>query len=113
MRKKFTSYSTYGNASLNEVLNEEERKKSKIFKITQMQSCYIENLGSGKFKLQALPIETQFSSVFGIQTGDFNNDGFLDAILVGNSYSSETYTGWYDASIGTTLRVMEREISNH
>ena len=38
-----------------------------------------------------------------MQTGDFNSDGLPDALLVGNSYASETYTGWYDAVRGCLL----------
>ncbi len=35
---------------------------------------------------------------------DYNHDGNLDALLVGNSYATEVSTGRYDASIGTYLR---------
>ncbi len=38
-----------------------------------------------------------------MQTGDFNGDGLPDALLVGNSYASETYSGWHDAGRGCLL----------
>jgi len=53
--------------------------------------------------LHPLPLLAQVSPVFGIQTGDFNGDGLPDALLVGNSYASETYSGWYDAGRGCLL----------
>ena len=53
--------------------------------------------------MHSLPNEAQISPVNGIQTSDFNKDGIQDALLIGNSYATETYTGWYDAGKGTLL----------
>lgn len=65
---------------------------------------YFENTGVGRpFKLHPLPQEAQFSPVYGILADDFNHDGHSDALLVGNSFASETIGGWYDASKGTLL----------
>ncbi|MDQ3292191.1 MAG: RNA-binding protein, partial [Bacteroidota bacterium] len=50
-----------------------------------------------------LPIQAQFAPVFGMTTADYNQDGALDLLLVGNSYATETTTGYYDASYGTLL----------
>jgi enediyne biosynthesis protein E4 len=35
---------------------------------------------------------------------DFNHDGNLDVMAVGNSFSSETGSGFYDAGIGVILK---------
>ena len=64
---------------------------------------YIENLGSGKFKITPLPIEAQFAPVFGMVTGDFNADGNLDVILNGNDYGVEVSQGRMDALNGLLL----------
>jgi len=37
-------------------------------------------------------------------TGDYNGDGNLDVLAVGNSYATEVSTGRYDASIGLYLQ---------
>jgi enediyne biosynthesis protein E4 len=37
-------------------------------------------------------------------TGDYNADGNLDVLMVGNSYATEVSTGRYDASIGVYLQ---------
>lgn len=68
-----------------------------------MRSCFIENRGDGTFSIKPLPTQAQFSPVFGIVVHDFNMDGFSDVLLAGNSFASETYSGWYDASVGTLL----------
>jgi hypothetical protein len=64
------------------------------------ESAWIENLGDGTFKIHSLPVDAQISPVFGILTGDYNSDGNPDLLLTGNSYSSNVFTGQYDASIG-------------
>ena len=53
--------------------------------------------------MKPLPLEAQISPVFGTLVCDFNSDGFLDVLLVGNSEAFETYTGSYKASFGTLL----------
>ena len=42
--------------------------------------------------------------LFGISVIDFNNDANLDILGVGNSYSTEPLTGYYDAGIGVSLQ---------
>lgn len=69
---------------------------------TEFRSLYYENVGNG-FKAHPLPVEAQFGPVYGIVVDDFNRDGYKDALLIGNSYASETIGGWYDASKGTLL----------
>lgn len=103
MRKRFVSYSAYARATLGEVLTAEERENAVVRGAVEMRSCYIENMGDGTFSLRPLPIAAQISSVFGMLANDFNGDGFTDVLIGGNSYASETYSGWYDASLGTLL----------
>jgi hypothetical protein len=41
--------------------------------------------------------------VFGMMVNDYDANGTLDALLIGNSYSSEVSTGNYDASFGLLI----------
>ena len=103
MRKRFSTYSSYAKATIKDVLSEEEIKNSKILRAVEMRSCMIENIGNNKFRMKPLPLEAQISPVFGTLVCDFNSDGFLDVLLVGNTDAFETYTGSYKASFGTLL----------
>jgi hypothetical protein len=69
-----------------------------------MASSYLQNLGEGKFKMTELPQRAQFAPLFGMVTDDVNQDGNLDILLVGNDYSTEVFTGNYDAFIGLYLQ---------
>ncbi len=82
---------------MQEAMRKEELAKSFVVKAERFASSYLENLGGGKFKMFDLPLEAQFSPKYGMLTGDFNNDGHLDVLAVGNAYGTEAETGRYDA----------------
>lgn len=103
MRKRFPRYRDYGGATLEQLFTPEELQEATVLKSYTFNSSYIQNLGGGKFKLQALPTQAQFAPVYGMMSFDYNQDGNLDLLLVGNSHATETLTGYYDASIGTCL----------
>jgi hypothetical protein len=103
LKNKFNTYDKYARATMNDIFPENSLKGAYRKECTYFESSYIENLGKGSFKIHSLPVEAQTSPVFGIVTDDFNEDGYTDALLTGNSYSSNLYTGQYDAFTGLFL----------
>jgi hypothetical protein len=53
MRRKFVKYKDYAGATINEILSPEEQKNALVYKVTNLRSCYIENMGGAKFKMHA------------------------------------------------------------
>lgn len=102
-RKQFSAYRTYARATMNDLLTEEERKNALVLEANYLKSSYIENLGQGKFKMIPLPKLAQIAPVNGIAVEDVDGDGNLDAILVGNNYGNEVFSGRYDAFTGLVL----------
>ena len=103
MRKRFPSYTAYADAGMHEVLTSTERQQSYQAEARYMQSAYLENQGNGRFTIKALPNEAQLAPIYGINSGDFNQDGHLDIIAHGNSYATEFVTGQYDALRGLVM----------
>ncbi|WKN43726.1 VCBS repeat-containing protein [Tunicatimonas pelagia] len=103
LKKKFTSYANYAEATIADVLTPADKSRAYTAKAFQFASSYLENTGNGRFKLTELPLMAQWSPVYGILVQDFTADGFLDVVLTGNDFSPETITGRYDASVGTLL----------
>jgi hypothetical protein len=103
LKNRFKTYEDYARATFDDIFPPEEIKDAYIRDSRFFESAWIENLGDGTFRIHALPVEAQVSPVFGILTGDYNSDGKPDILLSGNSYSSNVYTGQYDASIGLLL----------
>ncbi len=103
MRKRYPLHEEYGKATYETLLTEEEREGALSFKATNFQSSYIENLGGGEFAISSLPIEAQYAPINGIQVQDFNQDGNIDVLLIGNNFSAEIFTGRHDAGEGLVL----------
>ena len=103
MKNKFQSYYKYATTPFEDFFTEEQLEGANSLKSHLFSSSFIRNDGNGGFTLTALPNEAQFSPVFGMSAGDFNQDGHLDLLMVGNFYGNETVTGSYDASTGSYL----------
>ena len=70
----------------------------------ETKSCWLENLGNGKFKKHVLPVEAQFAPINSIVCNDVDGDGYKDLIIAGNEYQQEVNTGRHDASYGLFLK---------
>lgn len=103
LKREFPSYISFSKASYFDVLSKFKIEKIYSAEARYMQSSYVENLGNGKFKLHSLPIEAQYSPINSLLIKDFNEDGSLDILSAGNSYTTEFTSGWYDASNGLLL----------
>jgi len=103
LKGKFRFHADFAKATIEEVIPKEKVGDVLTLEANHMESSYLENLGSGKFALSALPIEAQIAPVYGMVTGDFNGDSHLDVLLTGNDYGTEVLTGRYDAFTGLIL----------
>ena len=104
MRGRFRSYDSYASVTMQQAMLKDEIAKAFVVKAEKFESSYLENIGGGKFKIADLPLEAQFSPIYGMITGDFNSDGHLDVLAVGNSFATETQTGRYDAQGSLLLK---------
>lgn len=102
MRKKFTSYKDYSTATMKDIISPELLAKAGKKTATESRSVILLNR-KGKFELQALPIEAQFSIVTGIITEDFNKDGKQDLLLLGNKSDNRLKIGSVEANYGCVL----------
>jgi hypothetical protein len=101
--EKFKTYDEFAKATLNEIYTPEKLKSALHYEIDEMGSIYLENLGKGRFQYKLLPMEAQFSVINDFSINDFNGDGKMDVLLVGNKYEVEVETARYDAGIGLLL----------
>jgi hypothetical protein len=102
MRKKFTSYKSYADATIQDVFSDEELKDAGKLKATHLATTYFENV-NGHFIERPLPVQAQFSPVYKIVVQDWNKDGYDDLLLLGNNDYPRLKMGKMDASFGTVL----------
>ncbi|HZI23608.1 MAG TPA: FG-GAP-like repeat-containing protein, partial [Chryseolinea sp.] len=103
MRLRFKKYQDYADVTFEESFLPSELEGAYVACSERFETSYLENNGNGTFNIRPLPTEVQFAPVYGMVSDDFNQDGFLDVLTVGNSYSTEVTTGYCDASVGLLL----------
>jgi hypothetical protein len=99
LRRFLKTYAQYGKMEMRDILKFLGDQNMIVKRSTWFESSYLENAG-GNFNLHALPLSTQVSPINGIVVCNLNDDSYPDFLAVGNSFSEETLTGYYDAGIG-------------
>lgn len=100
---KFKDYSSFANATIEDVYGTENLSESLHYQVTSFASLYLENLGNGQFKKKPLPFPAQISPINDILIEDFNADGNLDVLIGGDLYAAEVETPRNDAGIGLMM----------
>jgi hypothetical protein len=103
LKKRFLTYKEFGKATFSDIFTKDELKDALKLQADYFESSYIENLGHGKFKLQALPVTAQLAPLYSMVADDFNHDGNLDVAINGNDFGTEVGNGRYDALNGLVL----------
>ncbi len=101
LKYKFRSYKDFANAGIYDIIGKNPESAIK-FKAETFSSVVLVNNG-GKFTIQELPTEAQFSTINGIIIEDLNKDGIKDVVIAGNKFEVEIETTRADASVGLVL----------
>ena len=99
LKKKFVHYKDYGNATINDILTDDQLNTSKKLFCNTQQSAVFFNDGNNHFTKKDLPEETQFSRVSSIEPLSDNK-----ILLAGNFYPYRVQLGHSDASMGIILK---------
>ena len=103
MRKRFSNFKSYADITMEELfLNNELKEAGHLVADHMSTTCFISS-ASGKFTIQELPKEVQYSPVYTIDQMDFNNDGKTDLLLCGNNSHTKIRLGKFDANYGLLL----------
>ena len=107
LRKKFIKYADYADASIEDIFGEELMTSAHVLKAVTLQSSWVENLGSGQFRLKPLPAMAQTSMVNGFVHDDFDEDGQKEILAAGNFFPYRVQLGRSDASTGILLKFQQ------
>ncbi len=103
LKKEFKKYDVFASLEIDDVYGESNLEEALHYKTDTFVSSYVENLGEGHFKISSLPVEAQFTNINDMIVKDFNNDGNLDILAVGNLFSFEIETPRNDAGTGLLM----------
>ncbi|MBD2751976.1 VCBS repeat-containing protein [Spirosoma sp. BT704] len=102
LRKRFTTYKAYANATIENCFDEQQLRQAKTKQITELQTLVLENK-DGDFVPRSLPLAAQYAPVFGILADDFDHNGTTDLLLMGNNSRMRLRIGKVDANHGLVL----------
>jgi len=103
VKERFPSYDEFSKASVYEVLGA-DTAGALHYKAEQFASVFLINNGSGKYLMENMPIQAQFSAVNVILKADVDHDGVPELMLFGNRFDREVETTRSDASYGLLLK---------
>jgi hypothetical protein len=103
LKKQILRYEYYSTKTYDSLFSADVRSKALRYETNYLQSAILWN-NTGSFELQALPIQAQFSPVFGIVVDDLDADGKIDIWLGGNFYALKPQVGRLNASKGVFLK---------
>jgi hypothetical protein len=105
LKKKLgVEYQVFSHQNFSQIFDKANLKEAKTRKIFTTASIFLKNNGNREFEPKMLPTDAQLSTVQAIATGDFDGDGFKDAVLGGNFMEFAPSIGRFDASVGTFLK---------
>ena len=104
LRKKYIKYKDFADATINDMFSKEKLNDATVLYCDELASGILYNNGKNKFSFKPFPLQAQVSKVFGVTTGDYDNDGQKDILSVGNFFPYRVQLGRSDASLGQLLK---------
>ncbi len=103
LRRKFSKYSQYAGAPVEEVFSAKQLKTAEKLIVKETQTGIFLNDGKGNFSFEPLPQRAQMAPVYAVLAMDMDTDAKTDLVLGGNFYGLKPEVGRYDASYGVSL----------
>ena len=103
LKKQNLRHSEYALKSIQELFGSDLVSTSTQKTFNFCSSIIAYNKGDGKFEVELLPVEVQFSSVNAMEFSDLNGDGRVDMVLGGNKFGFPPQFGRLDGSYGHVL----------
>ncbi len=100
LKKQNLLHKDYANKGIHDLFASEILKKSTVKQVNYLSSVVAKNDGNGKFSLEVLGPEAQYSSVNAILSTDINGDGHDDLLLAGNNTDLLPQLSQLDANKG-------------
>ncbi|NAS10780.1 VCBS repeat-containing protein [Poritiphilus flavus] len=104
LRSRFTSYESYADAGIKDILSEEDLAAAKKLTVNHLETALFLKTSEGRFKMAELPFQAQYSPVYDISVSDFDKDGNTDMLLFGNNHHFKLRLGKFDANYGIFMK---------
>ncbi len=103
IKDKFPTYEGFASSSIEEILGADKIGKAIKKSVNNFASYIMINNGNLNFSYQKLPSTAQWSPIMDIAIDDYDFNGTLDMLIIGNKLNTEPETPSYDAGMGLIL----------
>ncbi|MBK8911446.1 MAG: VCBS repeat-containing protein [Chlorobi bacterium] len=103
IRRKYPTYTSYATATVDQIYGRANLDSAQCWRARTFVSSVLENLGNGHFQLRPLPLVAQSTPMFGTLLEDFDSDGNLDLLCVGNFDGADPLAVRYNSGYGLYL----------
>ena len=100
---RFPSHTSYARATVPDVFAESELSSATRLWASVGTTSVFENLDGQTLRQASLPMAAQSAPVQDVLIGDWNADGDLDILMVGNQFGTRAAEGRHDAGRGTVV----------
>lgn len=104
LKKKYLKYEGFKNQTLDSIFDITLLEKSTKLETNYLKSCVLLSKDGQGYEVIELPVEAQFSPIYGLVVNDFDGDGNQDILAGGNLFDAKPEVGIYDASYGHYLK---------
>lgn len=101
LAERVPDHHTFGRSSMAAILGS-AASRARELRAATLTSVVLLNRGKA-FEVRPLPVEAQFTPVFGMAVADFNGDGNEDVFLAQNFFGTDAETSRLDAGFGLCL----------
>ncbi len=102
LKKKYVRTAAYAAAAIEDVFSEGQLNGATVLDLETVASVVLRKSGDS-WNVEELPRMAQIAPARSIKAKDFNGDGLMDLLMVGNNYGHQVETGRQDAGNGTLL----------
>lgn len=102
-RSKFTSYTSYSEATLVDIFDQDELEGAEKLLADHMQTTLLLSEDDGTYRIAELPEEVQYAPIYAISVNDIDRDGNQDLLVLGNNDHFKLRLGKFDANYGVLL----------
>ncbi len=103
LKSEYNTYEKYARSGVGDIFSNEQLKNANYLRANDLNTRLFIG-GAQGFKSVELPKEVQFSPVHCIRSLDYDQDGNLDLLVMGNDQFMRLRLGKFDANYGILLR---------
>ncbi len=102
--KRFPNFQSYALKGINDIFESDQLDHSLIYSAVELRSGIAWSTDDGSFIFKAFPPAAQYTPLYALLPGDFDNDGLYDILVGGNQYRMKPEIGINDGSLGLLLK---------